>query len=551
MKHHHHFTLLDATRIAGVLAWLGSSGFAQSRVLQFEGTASTGGFGRSVASVGDVDGDGFGDIAVGDPRDASNGTRSGRVGVYSGATGSLLFAHLGDAESQLGTSVRGAGDVDADGRPDIVVGARMATTANGTETGLIRIYSGATGGLLHEIPGVDPFRGLGRAVDGVGDLDGDGFDDVVASQAGAVFAFSGRTGGVLRSWVSTFTFGERSIAAAGDVDGDGVNDVIVGAENEIAGTEFTGAAYVVSGRTGELLYRFFGDANADRFGHRVDGAGDVDADGHADLLVGAFRFGVPALVRVLSGRNGDVLYDIVGSDTDARAFVASGVGDVNQDGHDDFGIGAPRDDAAPGGLVRVYSGRDGTLLAELDDAGPLAGSFGSDLDGGVDITGDGIVDLVVSDPDWEVGGQEFGRVTVWAGACANVQRYCVSAPHSSGLSARIGSAGVASLADDGFALTVHEGPPGVPGLFLAGTSAIQVLFGDGFRCVGGQAARLGPFDFTDTSGTIRRELSLQSGPLSLLQPGDTRYFQFWFRDAGGPGGSGFNLTDGLSVTFCP
>ena len=134
-----------------------------------------------------------------------------------------------------------------------------------------------------------------------------------------------------------------NVRDAGDVDGDGYADFIGGAPNPTG----IGVAKVYSGRDGRLLHRFVGDQVGDYFGVSVAGTGDLNNDGYGDLIVGAWFFDVAragseeGLARVFSGKDGTVLYNVTGVDTDRLGTSVSGAGDVNADGHQDFIIGAP------------------------------------------------------------------------------------------------------------------------------------------------------------------------------------------------------------------
>ena len=130
-----------------------------------------------------------------------------------------------------------------------------------------------------------------------------------------------------------------------------------------------------------------------------------------------------------------------------------------------------------------------------------------------------------------------------------VYEFCEATPNSTGGNARIGGSGTPSLSGNQFSIVADNLPPGVPGLYFFGTSEVQVPFGDGFRCAGGPVKRLQPPVPTDGSGRSSRALDFAGGPQNF-QTGDTIKIQLWYRDPMGPGGSGFNLTAGLSVTFC-
>jgi len=116
-------------------------------------------------------------------------------------------------------------------------------------------------------------------------------------------------------------------------------------------------------------------------------------------------------------------------------------------------------------------------------------------------------------------------------------------------------AGSQSIAVNDFRLEVNGAIPGDAGLFYYGPHQAQTPFGDGFRCVGGATQRLNPPIVCDPSGFATRQVDFTttpagSGPLAIL-PNSTWNFQSWCRDPAGPGGSRFNLNDGLQVTFCP
>ena len=174
----------------------------------------------------------------------------------------------------------------------------------------------------------------------------------------------------------------------GDVNGDGKADFIVGArlDDPAGGGTRAGSAYVFSGADGSLLYQVSGDTANDAFGHSVSMAGDVNGDGRADFIVGA-PFDDPAgggtdagSAYVFSGADGSLLYQVTGDSTgDQFGWSVSGAGDVNGDGKADFIVGAYKDAPAGGGTeagsAYVFSGADGSLLYQRtgDTAGDLFG----------------------------------------------------------------------------------------------------------------------------------------------------------------------------------
>ncbi len=130
--------------------------------------------------------------------------------------------------------------------------------------------------------------------------------------------------------------------------------------------------------------------------------------------------------------------------------------------------------------------------------------------------------------------------------------YCSALPNSSGNSAVIASSGSTSVATNMFSLSAAGAPPNRFGLYFGGAESSSAPFGDGVRCAGGTTFRLNPPVLTDSMGQVARSLDLASPPAAgLIDADETWYFQFWFRDPMGPGGAGFNLTDGLRVCFAP
>lgn len=127
-------------------------------------------------------------------------------------------------------------------------------------------------------------------------------------------------------------------------------------------------------------------------------------------------------------------------------------------------------------------------------------------------------------------------------------KYCQSAPNSAGAGALLKASGWTSVALNQFALQVSYAPPQTSALCYYGTSALELPFGDGWRCIGGPFTRL-PLQQVDASGSLQTNIPLgQASSGGSITPGSTWYFQFWYRDPAA-GGSGFNLSDALSATF--
>ena len=269
----------------------------------FNGLAANYYFGTSVAGADDVNRDGFPDVIVGaHAADPGGLTDAGQATIFSGKDGSVLYTFNGLAASDnFGCSVAGAGDVDRDGYPDFIVGAYCADPGGLNDAGQARIFSGKDGSVLHTFNGLAVNDYFGWSVAGAGDVNKDGFPDLIVgahgadpgglSQAGQATVFSGKDGSVLHTF-NGLSAGDNfgwSVAGASDVDLDGYADLIVGASAaDPGGLSQAGQATVFSGKDGSVLYTFNGLATYDNFGISVAGAGDVDKDGYADLIVGAF-----------------------------------------------------------------------------------------------------------------------------------------------------------------------------------------------------------------------------------------------------------------------
>ena len=341
------------------------SGSDGSVLYNFDGDSGSIGFGFSVSGAGDVNGDGRADLIVG-------GNESARV--LSGSDGSVLYNF--DGEGQFGFSVSGAGDVNGDGFADLIVGALLGDTLSGNAS----VFSGSDGSVLYTFINGDGFEDwFGISVSSAGDVNGDGFADLIVGAPlddngeingfgnGSASVFSGIDGSVLYKYNidgDGGNFGD-SVSGAGDVNGDGIPDLIVGAWRD----DNNGSASVFSGSDGSVLYTFNGDSTHELFGLSVSGAGDVNGDGRADLIVGGSNS-----ARVLSGSDGSVLYNFDGDSAgDNYGFSVSGAGDLNGDGIDDFIVGARFGGANDGGYARVFVSQitPNCLLGDMDLSGTI------------------------------------------------------------------------------------------------------------------------------------------------------------------------------------
>ncbi len=416
---------LGASALAGGAAPTLAATITHTALYTFHGDDPGARFGYSVSGAGDVNNDGKADVIVGARyADTSNGDMSGSARVLSGADGTTLYTFDGDgADDWFGESVSGAGDVNGDGHADLIVGAYGDDTSNGTDSGSARVLSGKDGSELYTFNGALGNL-FGHSVSGAGDVNGDGFDDVIVGPLYGNYAkvLSGKDGSELVNADSNSGGFGHSVSGAGDVNGDGRADLIVGAPGAHNNGFRTGRARVLSGDDGTILYTFDGDSEYDRLGYSVSGAGDVNGDGFDDVIVGAPGDTISATktgrARVLSGADGTTLYTFYGDSVDDEfGWSVSGAGDVNGDGRADLIVGAPFDDnnGTDSGSARVLSGADGTILATFD-GDSVEDRFGSSVSGAGDVNNDGIADFIVGAQLNGANGGGYARLFVSNGA---------------------------------------------------------------------------------------------------------------------------------------
>lgn len=416
---------------------------------------------------GDVDGDGYADVWLGEPEAGGGGAAllAGRADV--GGAPSPNDADLEDS-ARLGSAIAAA-DLDGDGLADALIGAPFADTEAGADAGALIVARGAPGRLaLTRLPYGEGVAAetLGASVAVLGDVDGDGFLDVAAgapqsgaNDAGRVVVWHGSADGLVRPRALSFepaadaAFG--AAVAGGDLDGDGYADLVVGEPGRTPGpgTPASGRVLVFRGGPDGLdpLPAVIAPPAAQealRFGSAVVVLDDLDGDGRADLAVGAPGYdsaGAPSTldgrVYVYNGAAGGIDVGLVqelpnpftdpGPGSGERFGVALASADLDGDGVSDLAVGAP--DASPGGAAVVYIS-DGARFDVaprrfLDRVDAGAGQ-GRALAAG-DVDGDGIADLCVVAAGEEVARLYLGSPTGppagearalttgrYAGACA-------------------------------------------------------------------------------------------------------------------------------------
>jgi hypothetical protein len=420
-----------------------------------EGNLNNAHFGTSVSSAGDVNGDGYDDVIVGAPDYSNDQTYEGRAFLYlgsaSGPSELPSWAAEGDQDmAGFGYSVSSAGDVNNDGYDDVIIGAPDYSNGQVLE-GRAYLYLGSSSGLSASpswtAEGNRDCAQFGCSVSSAGNVNGDLYDDVVigahdysggGAGAGCAFLFLGSVSGLTSpSWIALGDqTGEdlgRSVSSAGDVNGDGYDDVIVGAPGYLIDQGAEGRAFVylgsVTGLSASPSWTADGNMVLAFFGFSVSSAGDVNNDGFDDVVVGATYYsngqtyeGCAFLyLGSILGLSGSPSWAVEGNmDFAYFGTSVSSAGDVNGDGYDDVIVGAP--DYSNGqtyeGRVFLYFGSSSGLsaspswVAESDQA---YGGMGLSVSSAGDVNGDGCDDVIIGAPGYTNGEGAEGRAYLYSG----------------------------------------------------------------------------------------------------------------------------------------
>jgi hypothetical protein len=538
-------------RLVAVLLLIGATAAAQGEVrLSLTGSNVGDEYGSTINTVGDVNHDGIPDIIVGAPFDLPLLGHPGSAKVYSGLDGTLLWSFQGSAPNQVfGFGVAPAGDIDHDGTPDFLIGISSNGSTGGAGGGA-RIYSGATGLVLRSFAGTIASDAFGQTLDTLGDVNGDGTDDVIigtsfapnASQPGYAKVFSGATGAVLYTKTGTFN-GERfgAVYAAGDVNGDGVLDFIVGAIGDHVNGTNSGSIFVYSGATGALLFSAHGTAANQLFGYSAAGVGDLNGDGFGEVVAGTYIPSGSGYANVYAGPGGALLYHLTSGVTgDAFGHSVAGVGDVDGDGVKDFVVAAPNSNAGGtlSGRILAYSGADGSVLRDFVGSGPSL-HFGYAVKGAGDVNGDRIPDIAVG---FLVPGSTGmpGRAQVVSVCAAQAFGLGLAATETLSLAWTLGAAGQEAAGGP----AVMGATPFDPGIIAASSASVQATYYGVPVLLDISPGLLTTLPITyDASGRLDLPISLRNPSLAGL----TVYVQAFEANAAAP--QGWYASNGLMLLF--
>lgn len=416
-------------------------------------------FGYAVASAGDVNGDGYSEVLVGAPKYDNGQVDEGAVFVFPGSAGGLSLSAAvlqgNQVNAQAGTSVSSAGDVNNDGYSDVLVGAPYFDSGQ-TDEGVAFVHLGSATGIRINASAVLEINqissGFGISVAAAGDVNGDGRSDVLIgahqydngqSNEGAAFLYYG--GGVAVSMSAVALEANQagammgySVGSAGDLNADGYSEIMVGARLYSNGQAYEGAVFIYEGSATGVIKanprRLESNQVDARYGHSLAPAGDVNGDGFSDIVIGAYLYdrGFTNQGAAFVHYGKGVGTEVTDGDTLATypqneawfGWAVAGAGDLNGDGYGDVIVGARYFDngQANEGATFVYYGGAvfgiGKKLAAMQESNQTDGWLGCAVASAGDVNGDGFSDVVIGAYSYDDGQYDEGLALIFHGGAS-------------------------------------------------------------------------------------------------------------------------------------
>jgi FlgD Ig-like domain/FG-GAP repeat/FG-GAP-like repeat len=477
-----------------------AAGLAASPGWIVEGNQQSAQFGISVSTAGDVDGDGYADVIVGAETYSNGEQGEGRAFVYLGSSAGLNTAPYWVAEPNQAFagfeyfSVATAGDVNGDGFSDVIFGASGYDNGE-TDEGRVFAYYGGPNGLAPFaswfMNGGQTNAGFGYSVATAGDVNGDGYSDVIAvadrydngqADEGKAWVYHGTMSGLasVPAWsaeTNQLAAMMSSAACAGDVNGDGYSDVILGSYGYDNGESNEGRTWLYLGSTfglnGSPVWTSEPNQAGAEFGWSVASAGDVNGDGYSDVIVGADAWdngqnneGRALLYMGSAAGLGSPTWGVEGNQDGAYlGYSVATAGDVNGDGLSDVLVALPTyDNGEPDeGLVWVFHGSaagPGASPSRVLEANQAGASFGFDVASAGDVNGDRFSDVIVGAQSYDGGQTDEGRAFVYHGGVGGLSTTPVWTTEPDQASAQLGRS-VATAGDvngDGYSDVIVGAP---------------------------------------------------------------------------------------------
>ncbi len=436
-------------------------------------------FGWSVATAGDVNGDGYSDVIVGAYNYDNVLTDLGRAYLFYGSSNGLSTtagwtAQVNQPYAHFGNSVSTAGDVNGDGYSDVIVGA-LGFDGGNEDEGKVFVYYGSSTGLsptpAWSMEGQQDSAYFGCSVSTAGDVNGDGYNDIIIGSykynngeidEGRAYVYLGSSAGLPDSanWISegnqTNSYFGSSVSTAGDVNGDGFSDVIIGAPFFDNGQTDEGKVFVyygsLTGLSSSVNWSTEGNQIGTQYGNSVSTAGDVNGDGYSDLIIGHYLFHSPTDYYVgkvivfygsISGLN---TLNWAYSSNQFQANLGNSVscaGDVNGDGYSDIIAGAYGFDnnITNEGMAIVFLGSSAGMSSApywTTYGNQETALFGNCVASAGDVNGDGYSDVIVGSHWYDAGQTDEGKTFVYHGSADGLSTSIGNSRESDQDSAQIG-----------------------------------------------------------------------------------------------------------------